>query len=660
MSTFRVAAVLSYADAHTRSNFSKDLWLALLFGIRFDLTVLGYLLFPPMLLLFALSLTRRPSWLEAFSLWTRPYFLIVILLISFFLSLDFFYYAYFKDHINILVFAFFEDDTEAILKTVWHNYPLIPFLLAMTFGGWAIWQGLKKILPNFVYTTHGAVYPRFFRGLIYTAIFLLVGLGARGSLGLFPLGPDHTVISSNSFVNYLSYNGILAFYRATKLKIKQQTTWDANLRYYGYENITLAFADFYQIPIQQIPPEPLSLLEQQTKKNTWAEATTPHVVVIMMESFGSYWLQFHSPQFNLLGKLESHFKQDFLFKNTLPSSGSTIGSVGALLIGAPHRPEGPFLTESEFLQVPFRTSPARIYKQAGYETRFIYGGNPGWRDLYKFARHQGFEFVEGEVEIQNTLGGSIEKHEWGIYDEDLFKYVELTLKKATQPQFIVVLTTTNHPPYQVPKNFSPEPQKIPEILSSRLVGDRKIIDQRFKVYLYSNEKLGNFLTAIKTSTLREKTIVAATGDHNFWLINFEEQEQLAKWGVPIYFYIPKGIRPAYVPQTFASHMDIFPSLYNLSLSRARFRSFGVDIFNPQQEHFAFYFTRLSLGPDGAAFALKDKDAHYFDWQGDFQRIVPGPPSESKVRMATKYKALMSIMDYYFITEKKAIQTRSKE
>ena len=51
-------------------------------------------------------------------------------------------------------------------------------------------------------------------------------------------------------------------------------------------------------------------------------------------------------------------------------------------------------------------------------------------------------------------------------------------------------------------------------------------------------------------------------------------------------------------------------------------------------------------------ALRNKENHFYDWQGNFEKMVPGRSTESKVKMATKYKSLMSIMDYYLMIEKK--------
>jgi phosphoglycerol transferase MdoB-like AlkP superfamily enzyme len=226
------------------------------------------------------------------------------------------------------------------------------------------------------------------------------------------------------------------------------------------------------------------------------------------------------------------------------------------------------------------------------------------------------------------------------------------LKEAKKPQMILVMTTTNHPPYQIPSTFKPPVQKIPAELQSRLIGDPKIIEARFKTYLYSTQKLGEFMTDLKASPLGEKTLVAATGDHSFWLINFKEEEVLRKWAVPFYLYTPKSLKLSLSSDTFGSHVDIFPTLYPLSLSNAEYDAMGVNLLDPKSPHYALHSAQLIVGPHGGALVNGKEENHYFDWQGHYEKLVPGAEDEIKKAMATRYKALMSLLDYYFMTEKK--------
>lgn len=726
MTFLRIAMVSMYGVRLDLGRDWSDLLKAFWLGARFDLTVVCYIL------IFTFFFGVLPSLIHVGWKKITPILLLILFSILFIiLTCDLGYYSYFQDHLNILVFGFFEDDTVALLKLAWRNYPVIWLSLGTIAGIFLFHKCIQKIFKfsEQYFLRHNRlsfIHHPLHRILLFS-LFLVAGLsiGARGGFGLFPLGPQDTVISSDPFINHLAYNGAHSLVRAFKLRKIQSASWDTNAKYFGYSNFRKAYADYFEIPESQVPENPLELLATQTSYKG-ESFQKPHVVLIVMESLGAYWLQYHSAKFNLLGEYEKHIRSDIFTDHFLPATNSTIGSLGSLLAGVTHRPDGAFLTESMYLQVPFRTSPAMNFKNQGYTTRFIYGGNPGWRDVNKFALHQGFDSVEGEVEIQKKLTSTVlEKHDWGIFDEDLFKYVELTLAEATTPQFLVVMTTTNHPPYQLPKSYQPLNLEWPKDLESRLIVDKDLALDRFKTYQYSNEQMGLFLTRIKSSSLGQHTIIASTADHGFMVINFNESEQLQKWNVPFYLYIPEkiaegrsftndkffansnGITKKKLPnktgrQTkdkanqqistkmnisnwkptenpakkinrlqrseplFGSHLDIWPTLYELSLSQAKVFRLGDNLLEPKPKSMAFHSSRVAFDPFGGIFAGKDQEVHYYHWKknslsrvsddffrANFNELEVGESNEHGQRLAKRYKALMSLLDHYLYEEKKS-------
>jgi hypothetical protein len=217
--------------------------------------------------------------------------------------IDYKYYSYFQDHINILIFGFFQDDTWALIKTFWHNYPVI-WICLTTFTAYLV---IYRLITQFIWDYDKLFVepiPNFnlnkflnwgMRGApIYS--FLLLFLGARGSFGLFPLEIMHTAISKNQFINILAFNGPHALARAVQLKLQQSGSWNEGMKKYGYnDKPAQAIADFLEINSELIPKEnPLTALEESTPKNEWLEKNPPHVVFVLMESMGSDWLKRHS------------------------------------------------------------------------------------------------------------------------------------------------------------------------------------------------------------------------------------------------------------------------------------------------------------------------------------------------------------------------------
>lgn len=656
----RLCFLLSYGK---NIPLDRDLLWAFVLGARFDFSALCYVQAPLLLGLLAYPFFKR-AWLQHYLLFVRVYLTGMLTLLVSIYIMDFEFYGFFQDRLNVLVFGFFEDDTRALISTIWKNYPVVWMFSFLIVAGLVLWKLLKGVHAGRDLT------PMPFKNrlllLVWVfAVFFANGLGARGSVGMFPLTEIDTGFSKSSFVNKLSYGSAHALSRAMKLKKQIRNDWNANLKYFGYqENPRQAFADFFQVPLAKVPTDPVDLLRKKTKKNIWAEHHRPHVLLFVMESFGGYYLQYDQPPFDLMGSLKKHFQEDTYSKYFLSSAQMTIGSIGALMIGSHHRMLSDFLTESEFLNTKFRTSPALTYKAQGYKTKFIYGGNPGWRDINKFAELQGFDEILGEQEIiRANPGKKMDRHDWGVHDEDVFHYVASQLEQATEPQFILVLTTTNHPPFDLPLSYQKKDLVIPESLKSRLNTDLKTAMARFQTYAYSNEKLAEFISSLKQNPkLGEKTILGVTGDHTFWLVDFDDQDLLNKTSVPFYLYAPHEVRRKLPESSMGAHSDIFPTLYEMSLSEADYYSLSQDLFQDTSwTHLprgtvALNFSRFIAHPDYAVYIQSKDQWKLYQWAGVDKKLSPvDHPTEKEMQLADElhlyYKSLMSVTDYFFYHEK---------
>lgn len=623
-----------------------EIFKAFFLGFRFDLSAICYLTL--IFWLISFFVPKRWSlniWKAVFTIW------------GFFLIIDIGYFSFYNDRINVLVFGFFEDDTWALIKTFWKNYPVVGILSITSALGFFFHKVIQKYFPT---------QPQFPNRISFFntrfIIFILLFIGARGTFALFPLGDHDTVISSRPFLNTLSFGTAHAFSRAIKLKREQMATgesaWNANLKEFGYLNQEdQAFEDFFQK--KMAAGQTRYDLMKITSKLNLKTNSKPHVVLIVMESWGYYGLQFQSAEFDLIGDMKKHFSEDLLNVNFQSSTGATTGSLSCLLAGIPQRPISAFLTENEYLGTKLSTSPAVIYKKMGYQTHFIYGGNPGWRDMNKFALAQGFDTVEGELDIEKKITENnlptAGRHDWGVYDEDVFKYIELTLKTATTPQLMVVMTTTNHPPYELPKTALDHHLDINFFPEKNLLIDPALARSRFTTFRYSSDALSDFLNATKKdSDLNSKTIVAATADHTFWVKNFSNTETFMRSAVPFYVYVPDELKKQLSAEqiknfknSFGSHQDIWPTLYELSLPQSTYETFGRSLFDEATQSFAF--------TNGHALFTKNR-AVFVNTQTQYSSFEATPvpynyaPTETTlpgdVLLAQKYRALMGSLDSY--------------
>lgn len=636
---------------------SGDVGRAYWLGARFDASVAGYAFVLPWLVWTLASLVSPPPALQKFGRAALIALLTVFGAAVIFLSMiDTGYYGFYQDRLNALVFGFIEDDTWALVKTFWKNYPVVWMFLGLVIliGGQALaWRKLAAAILGPVETrarTFGRRLGSFAAGF---ALFLATAVLARGSLGLFPLGDLDTHISAHPFVNLLAFNSTHAFGRAVQNKIASHAHWDSNMKMFGYAgDPRRAWADYFEIPPEQVPEDPRQLMHRTSAENKWARDHKPHVLVLVMESLGGYWLRYDQEPFDLIGPtLRRHFDEDILWTHFLSGSGATIGSLSALMAGVPHRPHSDFLTEGPDLATAVRTAPARVFRSAGYETRFVYAGNPGWRDISKYAALQGFQAIDGDVDIEKQLGRQLPRHDWGLFDEDVWESVEKRLEAATAPQFILVMTTANHPPYQLSARFPPAHLEVPDELSRRLIGDRKVASQRFLTFRNSNDRLGDLLDRLE-KRWGDQVAVAATGDHGFWIVNFDESQQMQKNSVPLYLKLPKPLAKKADRDRFGQHVDLWPTLYEALLDKADYDTLSNDLLDPASFETAVNFGRLALNRDGGVFVGDRAEGDRgFKWEGNFEALRPSEMTEGLARQGRKYRALMSLLDDYFKREK---------
>ena len=136
------------------------------------------------------------------------------------------------------------------------------------------------------------------------------------------------------------------------------------------------------------------------------------------------------------------------------------------------------------------------------------------------------------------------------------------------------------------------------------------------------------------------------------MVQFSDEELFDKWGVPFYLYTPQQVRPT-IRDVYGSHFDIFPTLYNLSLSNTKFDALGVNMFDSSMKHYAFFSSELAASEEGGLRSLEKNKFTAFQWQNS--KLVPSETQEFHKKLAIKYKSLAALTDFYFSQEKMSVK-----
>jgi len=643
MFAFRTFFIGYFGELSHLARFQTDLILAFFIGWKYDTLVLSYLLLPFYLILIPVSLLKNLFIYNVYQSLKIIAFMFYGLVLPLLLIADLGFYSYFQDHFNILIFGFLEDDTAALLETIWKNYPIEYVLVGLV--GWIfILIKISRVLFPKVMTKTGVLSGGALKYLVLLIFsFVLMAGALRGGYGALVLAPKYSDFSESEFVNQAAVNGLVSLEKTIKLRVQSNRSDFSMAESMGYQNgIHQAFNDFLGWDVSDTPKEQLiNLIKRKTTKNKKLELDRMNVVVIVMESFGSHWLKYNSNEFNFLGPLKKHFEQDHYFENIISSGNGTIGSLLTVATNIPPRPGKRFLSESKYLRMPLDMSANIPFQNQGYETTFVYGGKLGWRDIGKYFKYQKYDNTIGENAIRNTL--LLKKKagtEWGLYDDHFFDYILLKLKQGVKPQFMLGLSTSNHPPFEYPKTYQKLPLVISDELGGKILREKDLFIKRFEAFQYANVALANFIQKVKNSSLAANTIIAVTGDHNFWgFINYERSESYKKYLVPFYLYLPPSLSVAeYNSKRLGSHEDIMPTLYNLSLSETEYLSLGEDLFSVSKS----YAINSSLYASKEGVIYKNQA-----YQWDQIPFVQNDKSQQSFPdLSKRYRSTMTIADYY--------------
>jgi len=585
----RLVYLLRFGEKDLYSNFSDDIFLSFITGIRFDTQILCYSFALIFLLNFFLFIPKEKLRQIIIS-FSKIYSVVILSLLVFIIFIDHQFYTYFQTHLNILAYGFLEDDTNAVMSSIWSDHPIIKLLLTIAFTVFIIYKTVAKIYSSPKEITK-TLHP-FLNILIVTLTAALFGLGARGSIDVFPLQIDDSTVSENRFINSLTLNGLFTLEKAIEeRRLSFLPIYKRNVLIQAKANsINDVLANYHGLPVDSFSSTNyLDYLFETTKKDSLLEANPPNVIFILMESFGGYYFNYHSQKLNLFGSFEDHLNEGVLFTNFLSSTKGTVYSLESILISK----NIPIISNTNRRFESFKSSVAFPYSNAGYSTTFITGGKLGWRNLQDFIPNQYFQTSYGKAKILKT-NPKASTNTWGVYDEFLFDDIFNQLNDK-QPQMIFALSTTNHTPYELPSDYKPYPIEISDSLSNLFIANKEIAENNFRAYQYANDCLGKFLTKLKASKFGVNTIVAVTGDHNSYALfplHNSTMKERDNHIVPFFLSIPQKYKEKLIvnENRYGSHKDIFPTLINISLSNQKYFSLGNNLFDESRSDSLFYGT----------------------------------------------------------------------
>lgn len=543
-----------------------DIFTMLFQGARFDLKVsaAAVALLLPLLIILP---SRFHGWIGG------------IIVVPFVLAslVNLHYFGFYKTPIDSIIFGFFEDDTKAVVQTIWSDFPVVPTLCVLFGVSMAAIWARKQLHERLSRRLRLQSFPAWATLLGVLLAMLMLVLTIKGTLRAMALGRQNASVTTSQFLNDMVPNGVIALKFAWDNRCDSQNFDDPllGLRQLGFSSPLTAAHTL------GIKAANLEELRNAMIANGPEQPGGPrkNLLFVLMESWSAEPFLYQASDFDVLGRLAPTLSQACHFSNFDAAQPGTHPTLEALLFSSPITP----LTLGPQGRSPIPWSIPLVLKRAGYRTLFVTSTRAGWRDLDHILKTQGFD----EVIDANNLKAAYPDATmgiWGVWDSYLFRYVSERLKKhqGDKPLFVFMFTSTNHPPYDLP----PEYQR-PKRNMARWGGERNsdTLEANLDSYQYATDLLGEFVQEIRSGPLRSATVIAATGDHNarsFGLYTTPERHYLENQ-VPFIFW-GDGIDCGTQRELPASHGDMFPTLLPLIGVRSGYVNTGRNLLANHAGH----------------------------------------------------------------------------
>ncbi|WP_281324016.1 alkaline phosphatase family protein [Flavobacterium sp. IMCC34518] len=450
--------------------------------------------------------------------------------------------------VNYLVY------TNEVIGNIMESYPVIPLFSALFLLAGTVTYFIVKRTRNYI-----DFIPNFSDKLKLSGIYLsLFGISL---LAIPYLAKKEN--SQNVFANELQSNGIYRFYLAFV---------NSELDYFKFYK-TLPENEAFALLGKQINSisgvstlRPIKSDSVETKKN---------VVLITIESYSADFMKMYGNEQNITPFLDNLAQKSLLFTNLYAVGNRTVRGLEAVTLCFPPT-AGESVVKRKDNKDKFSTGA--VFKQKGYNVKFLYGGDAFFDNMEDFFVGNGYDIVDKKSFTPDEITFA---NIWGVCDEDMAnKAIKVmnTEAKTGKPFFNHWMTVSNHRPFTYPNN------KI------NIPGDAKSRDGGVK---YTDYALKKFFEMASKQPWYKNTVFVILADHCASSAGKTELP-VDKYKIPAMIYSPGFIQPQNYTNLM-SQIDIMPTLFGLLHFNYQSKFFGQDVLKPDYKPRALVATYQDLG-----------------------------------------------------------------
>ena len=510
-----------------------------LMGLRFDIVIIGYILFFPILVLLIFDIFRVNSKILKHSLLV---FIFALFSIAITISIaDIPYFNQFFSRFSVTAFEWFDSPLfvfQMIIQEPKYVFFVIPGFLLVVF----VFILLKRIILKSETSSRKVLV----KIPLYLFILLVMFTGIRGRLNMkSPIRVGTAYFCDNSFLNQLGLNPVY-----TLLRSYFDSTSSKNIAVdlMDSEAATKAVRSYMNIESDQLK----SVVERIVNPDTITSEKS-NIVIVIMEGMSAAKMERGGNKNNLTPFLDSLTHEGIYFENNYSSGKHTYNGIFSTLFSFP-----------------------TLYRQHTMKQMRRYNGISGtlkkhdYNTIY-FTTHDGqFDNVEGFL-IDNDFDRVISQKNYpskevkttlGVPDDYLFRFAMPLLDELASdesPFLSVFMTSSDHGPYYIPEYFTPKSDDIEQGITE-----------------YADWSLRQFISQASTKPWFDNTVFVFISDHGVPLRAVYDIS-LDYHHTPLLYYSPNIIKSDTVVSALASQIDTYPTLMGLLNLPYVNNTLGIDL-----------------------------------------------------------------------------------
>lgn len=451
---------------------------------------------------------------------------------------EFFFWEEFTTRFNFIAVDYLIY-TQEVIGNILESYPVFPLLGAAVATSLGLaWLMRKPVLSGL------ANHPAFPARLAAFAVFAGLGLGGYAVTSKAIVDPITNPAAQELGSNGL-YNFVYAFFNNEIEFRKFYPTIDDN------EARTFVASHFSNLTGSKD-----SVIERHVIAK--APFQRKNVIQITMESMNADFMAAFGSKSGLTPNLDRLAGEGLFFANMRATGTRTVRGLEALALSVPPTPGQSMLRRPGSGN---RFTLGGVFQDAGYETKFLYGGHGYFDNMNGFFSENGYgigdqgDMAAEDIEFANA---------WGVSDEDLFKFTMKQADEATASGknfFFTVMTTSNHRPFTYPNGKIDIPSP----------GGR---DGAVK---YSDYAIGQLVKLAAEKPWFKDTVFVFVADHTDSVAGKEELD-FNRYHIPCIVWSPGFIQQQRIDH-LASQIDVAPTVLGLLSASYTSRFYGVDLLN---------------------------------------------------------------------------------